>query len=115
MLQQTTRSSAQHYDSAVGWIGDDSRGGYPELIANPLKQVGSSIRLVTSPKFLLAAAKLLAACMVAVTIMLLLVRGATPTTPTLPDSKVSSVNRALSPPVMAAGGLSCTTTKGTAF
>ena len=82
------------------------------MIAKPLKTVRSSIHAVTSPKLLLTAAKILAACIVAVAIMLLLVRGTTPTTPTLPDGKVSSGNRAPSAPVMAAGGSAWTGTHG---
>lgn len=75
MLKKTTRAFTQHLVTSVGWISDESRGGYSEMIAKPLKTVRSSIHAVASPKLLLTAAKILAACIVAVTVMLLLVGG----------------------------------------
>lgn len=77
MLKKTTSAFTQHLVTSVGWISDESRGGYSEMIAKPLKTVRSFIDAVASPKLLLAAAKILTACVVAVTIMLLLVGGTT--------------------------------------
>ena len=77
MLKKTPRAFTQHLVTSVGWINDESRGGYSEMIAKSLKTVRSSIDAVASLKLLLTTAKILAACIVAVTIMLLLVGGTT--------------------------------------